>query len=1765
MNSKKYIFLFLIFTLFFSLFSNAFAEGTEESPIGDYIVTYSTEGDTFIIRNTRSIDTVDITASKLWSDAEDQDGIRPREIKFQLKADGVNKGNPVIVSANNEGVWSYTWEDLPANRDKGIPIVYTVEEAEEVKGYTSEVSQDGLTVTNTHEPEMRELTVEWEWIDDNNRDGIRPNTAEVSVYLGETNYGDIVFDKNDTSSKTISVPKYTPGKSGVPAVYEAKIKTLDSRYTDVVGVPSSNADLKLEGHYDPKKISVNVTKLWNDNNNQDGKRLTSVTYALVTDGVEGDPVRAETTDFSHVWNNLYKYRDQGTEIQYSVIEHNTGDYTPSYECSESGEGIACVVTNTHTPANIDLNLTWMWNDDDDRDGKRQDNVTVEVFIGDLSVGTMTFEGAKGQETKTLSVPEYVPDSEGVRAEYAYVIHDLNSEYSDALNSSDPVNPVIIASYDPEKLSVRASKLWNDDNNRDNKRPEAITYALVTDNVQGDPVTVTKQESPDYTKIWNDLYKYHDKGTAYNYSVVELDSGEYTPSYNCQLRTYGIACTVTNSRDIETKELPIRLTWDDEFDRDDKRQDTVTVEVYLGDELIGTVEYSGNDETSVKPITVPVYKPDEVGVPAEYTYVVKDLNSEYEDTLNDSDKSAPEIIAKYIPEKTSVKVSKQWNDSNNQDGKRPASVTYALTIDGVAQEPVTISAAPLFENEWTNLYKYHDHGIEYKYGVVEQNAGEYIPTYNCEKTNGGITSCVVTNNRDIETKELPIRWTWDDELDRDGKRQDAVTVEVYLGDELIGTVEYSGNDETSVKPITVPVYKPGETGVPAEYTYVVTNLDSEYEDTLNNTDKSAPEIIAKYIPEKTSVKVSKQWNDSNNQDGKRPSVVTYALTIDGTAQEPVSVSGAPLFEHEWKDLYRYHNGGTEYVYGVSEQNAGEYTPSYNCVKANDGSTSCVVTNSRETDTKELKVTWKWDDDNDRDGERQDTVTVDVYLDGEIVGTITFPGGSETKTETLIVPENTPGKEGVPSEFTFVIRDLDDDYEDDITIIDSSTTLIVGSYDPKLMSVDVSKKWNDDDNRDGVRPSTVTWQLMKDGRAEGDAVTVPTENSSYIWNNLYVYRDHGVKYEYSVNEVNVDAAYSASSERSENGNNQSYLFTNSHNIEKLNVTPKIVWDDLDNQDGIRPETLTIRIIADNAATEITFATDEQEEWKHLFEELPKYNNGQEIDYAFEIIDKVNDYTYRFDPEDKWTVVYTHKPEERDFVAVVKWVDDKNQDGLRPNEVSVQLYANGEPVGDPQTVVSDPEATDKDAWQTEWTKLPRYSNGEQIIYTARQLDDLTPDYSTEIKDSEDQSVITNIHVRDTVDVPFIIVWDDLSNQDGLRPDEINVVIKENNETVSDVNLKTEEDVSENTFDDMIANRDGEPIHYTIDLDTVPEHYTAKIEVRDDGTTVITLKYEPGDFVTKSILDQNGKKWSDEICYKWDVVTVRLFAHNNGKNTLYNVTVRDKLPEGASFVLNSEKMSPFDEEAGDFVVITQGRINVNIGVLEPGEKRTITYQAKAYDPTTFADLPAYFDFGNEEPLPLYAPDPARETNTVSPCRLTEPTPVPSSEPNELPKTGFAPNVVTKLPRMSVNYQAYSQLRIRIPKLGVDAEILGVPFENGNWDVTWLGNNVGWLQNTAYPATTGAGNSVLTGHLTNNLGQPSVFSGIERLGYGDQIIITAFGETHTYIVDETMTVYHDTPQVLSQNVDLPVLTLITCKYYNEQTNSYDGRVVVKAKLAGIS
>ena len=160
---------------------------------------------------------------------------------------------------------------------------------------------------------------------------------------------------------------------------------------------------------------------------------------------------------------------------------------------------------------------------------------------------------------------------------------------------------------------------------------------------------------------------------------------------------------------------------------------------------------------------------------------------------------------------------------------------------------------------------------------------------------------------------------------------------------------------------------------------------------------------------------------------------------------------------------------------------------------------------------------------------------------------------------------------------------------------------------------------------------------------------------------------------------------------------------------------------------------------------------------------------------------------------------------------------------------------------------------------------------------------------------------------------------------------------------------------------------------------------------------------------------------------------------------------------------------------------------------------------------------------------------------------------------TGFQPGIVNRLPEQP-SEKAYtkSELRIEIPKLGIDQEIVGVPQSDTGWDVSWLGNDVGYLQGTAFP--TWAGNSVLTGHVTGADGQPGILADLGTLGWGDQIIVHAFGQKYIYEV-RTVNLWSspDSTRVIGKHEELPWLTLITCRGYDEKSDEYRWRTVVRA------
>lgn len=169
------------------------------------------------------------------------------------------------------------------------------------------------------------------------------------------------------------------------------------------------------------------------------------------------------------------------------------------------------------------------------------------------------------------------------------------------------------------------------------------------------------------------------------------------------------------------------------------------------------------------------------------------------------------------------------------------------------------------------------------------------------------------------------------------------------------------------------------------------------------------------------------------------------------------------------------------------------------------------------------------------------------------------------------------------------------------------------------------------------------------------------------------------------------------------------------------------------------------------------------------------------------------------------------------------------------------------------------------------------------------------------------------------------------------------------------------------------------------------------------------------------------------------------------------------------------------------------------------------------------------------------------------------------LPDTGFPPSRYTALPAQPLGKQYHSlgELWLEIPSLGVQQAIIGVPQTSEGWDVTWLGERIGYLAGTTFP--TWSGNTGLTGHVYDANGLPGPFEKLNQLRWGERVLIHAFGQVYTYEVRSVQNwVRPADSRSLIRHEDYDWITLITCRGYDPASGGYTYRSVVRAVLVKI-
>ena len=312
----------------------------------------------------------------------------------------------------------------------------------------------------------------------------------------------------------------------------------------------------IKNTYNPGKTSITVNKVWDDSENQDGKRPEGVEVELYANGnPTGKKVTLdETNQWTHTWEDLDK-KANGKKITYSVKEtkETNGEvtfdgakYTVAYADDQNGH---LTVTNTHIPATIDIEGSKTWNDGGNED-IRPEFIMINLYADGKLVTSKKVTKADDWKWKFADQPKY---EKGVVIEYTITEDKVDGFITTEGTGYDVINTpttVTVDKVDDGGSPVKDAQLqisrkdedgtvvetWITNGNSHDITGKLIagtTYTLEeisvpTGYVAADPITFKVEEDGTITvdgePVESNLLTLIDKRIHFNVNKVELGNG-----------------------------------------------------------------------------------------------------------------------------------------------------------------------------------------------------------------------------------------------------------------------------------------------------------------------------------------------------------------------------------------------------------------------------------------------------------------------------------------------------------------------------------------------------------------------------------------------------------------------------------------------------------------------------------------------------------------------------------------------------------------------------------------------------------------------------------------------------------------------------------------------------------------------------------------------------------------------------------------------------------------------------------------------------------------------------------------------------------------------------------------------------------------------------------------------------------------------------------------------------------------------------------------
>lgn len=1501
-----------------------------EDAVAGYIGKTATDDTGYVlsITNTHTPETISKTITKTWDDNDNQDGIRPTNVKVELYGTDGTLRTQYLTKDNN---WSYSFENLPKYQNEGTIILYTAKE-EAVEGYTqkSVTTATGFDFTNTHEPQTATYGATKVWLDDDNRDGVRPNSITLTLngsdgskytkqMTAASNWSDVTFER---------IPMFNNGKYITYTLSENDVPS----YVNSIAVSEDGKFFTVTNTHTPDHAIIKITEVWHDENDQDGIRPKKVTTIIVgSNGNRHEVPLHSSGDWHYTCDDLVKYWKNGQLVDYTVEAVAIDGYTS--EVKSLGNNVF-EVHNTHIPETISKTVTKTWKDNENQDGIRPTSVTVTLTGSNAVSKTATLNEENGWTATFENLPKR---DHGNIVTYNVKESDVEGYEASIVKAEDGFQ--LINEHDSETMLRTATLVWRDENNQDGIRPDTVTYTLhgsdgseiektvskddswadvmfedlpvyqngqkvtytltestvdgyttdIRDN--GHTFTVTNTHIPavvnvDVTKVWTDgenqdgnrpdsisviltgndgnrytatitaannwkytfskLPKFFNEGTQIEYTLAEDAASGYS---NVIEKKDNYTFVLTNKYSPATVDIPVVKKWNDDNDRDGARPESVNIVLNGSDGKLYTGTLSAENGYTYVFQSVPKFH--NSGTLISYTIAEEKVTGYTTEVAKDSSGYKFTLTNTKSIETVTKTVSKVWEDSNNQDGLRPSAITVILTGDDGSRYLKSVSAAENWTTTFENLPKNQNHGQSIQYTVSEA----FVSGYTDEVTQNG-NNYTITNTHMPATTELFVTKTWKDNGNNDGMRPDEITVTAHGSDGRSYAKKLNADNQWSVMFSNLPKYANGKT---IDYTLTEEAVPG-YTSSITHNGKSFT-LINTHVDETKNITITKAWNDENNQDGLRPKSITAVVNgSDGSARF------VQLFESQnWttslNNLPKYKNS-TEVQYTVKENAISGYE-----TEIKQTGDSYTITNTHAPAVVTVSVVKIWDDENNQDGIRPSLIQV----------TLT---GSDGSTHNAAITKNDGWtyqfkdlpqyKNGVKIDYTLQEADSNPYTYEIVKGSDGYSFTITNNYVPAAVNVPVTTIWNDDNNRDGIRAKETVITLQGSNGKVYQHIVTDKDSFATVFEDVPKFFDEGKEVVYTVTQNEVDG-YTTNV-----ANTDKYTFqiTNTHEPEKLAKTVTKVWDDSNNQDGLRPNTLRIALTGTDG-TYIEKNLSAANNWTETFEGLYKYfKEGTPIQYTIDE-EAVGGYEKEISEKDNLiTITNTHAPEKLDLVVNVVWNDANNQDGYRPDTTTIHMSGTD---GTQDTK----DFTKDSSWSSIVFKdLDRFKDGTKIKYTVTE--DEISQYTTSIVANGNVVTVTNTHIPEITLRNISVIWEDNDDQDGIRPDAVNIKLKGNDKLVDSSELN--EDVKwKHSFTKLPVRENGNEISYTAEENEIPG-YTTTIEKTDTGY-VFTNTHIP-ETVTVTV----DKVWDDsenQDGLRPDSIDVILTGSDG--NT-YNATISEK-----------------------------------------------------------------------------------------------------------------------------------------------------------------------------------------------------------------------------------------------------------------------------------